>query len=226
MSQRDQVEVNKTSQILPQALWQCWIWWGDLLAVYIGITFFVSRTLRLGIRVFAAQSHWKFTLRWINKVLIGFIGCSIHSTALLLASIQLIPDQWGDWLLYRHLGKALFSCFVFSPPPTVITESNSSLGCVAIFQQAFAKSLIVIHGRLMFRNLFLMSEQKTLAVWMYTQYDRVWLWLFMNWLWVCCCKYSVFKACGGLVCRRRHGKWLAYWWKTQLKTFNQFNIFI
>lgn len=116
MSQRDQVEVNKTSQILPQALWQCWIWWGDLLAVYIGITFFVSRTLRLGIRVFAAQSHWKFTLRWINKVLIGFIGCSIHSPALRLASIQLIPDQWGDWLLYRHLGKALFSCFVFFFP--------------------------------------------------------------------------------------------------------------
>lgn len=96
---------------------QCWIWSEDLLALYISITFFVSRNLRLGIRVFATQSYWKFTLRWINTILISFIGWSIPSPALCLAPVQLMPDQWWTGCLIHVLARRFSLASSFSVLP-------------------------------------------------------------------------------------------------------------
>lgn len=134
----------------------------DLMRGFAGCLYldhvFVSRTLRLGIRVFAAQSYWKFTLRWINKVLISFIGCSVHSPALRLAPIQWMPDQRGIGCFIDVLGR-LFSLTAFfnALPIKHWLNANSSLRLWLFFNkspQLFAESPAVKHGRLMFWNFF------------------------------------------------------------------------
>lgn len=84
----------------------------DLLAIYIWITFLCfTHTLRLGIRLFAAQSHWKFTLRRINKVLISMIVCSISPLAVWL-QFNWCLISGGIGLLTHILGR-LFSLAAF-----------------------------------------------------------------------------------------------------------------
>lgn len=175
----DQRELNRTSQI-PSWCRGTTGFDERICSVFIfGSCFFVvSCTLWLGRRVFCSQSYLKFILRGKIK------SQSAFTSSLWLKSSWCLISGAG-WLLSRYLGMALFFRFILPPHCDCSKWIHQWVGGFRPLQ-----SRTVNHGRLMFRSVFLMSEQKNFLVWIYIQYSLLWLDLFRSWVWVChCCMW-------------------------------------